>query len=91
MMTKLEKLDAIEADMKEIKHSLEFAHAEIADLKKENDTSKANQAEAKEKIEKLEQDNTTLRNKIVDLQARSMRDNLLFLTSQNVTKKTQLK
>jgi hypothetical protein len=34
MMTKLEKLDAIEADMKEIKHSLEFAHAEIADLKK---------------------------------------------------------
>ncbi|CAB3981030.1 Hypothetical predicted protein [Paramuricea clavata] len=76
MMTKLEKLDAIEADMKEMKHSLEFAHAEIADLKKENDTSKANQA--KEKIEKLEQDNTTLRNKIVDLQARSMRDNLLF-------------
>jgi hypothetical protein len=31
MMTKWEKL---EADMKEIKHSLEFAHAEIADLKK---------------------------------------------------------
>ena len=43
-MTKLEKLDAIEADMKESKHSLEFVHAEIADLKKENDTSKANQA-----------------------------------------------
>jgi FtsZ-binding cell division protein ZapB len=78
MMTKLEKLDAIEADMKESKHSLEFVHAEIADLKKENDTSKANQAEAKKKIEKLEQDNTTLRNKIVDLQARSISNNLLF-------------
>ena len=65
MMTKLGKLDAIEADMKEIKHSLQFAHAEIVDLKKENDTNKANQAEAKKKIERLEQDNTTLRNKIV--------------------------
>ena len=50
MMTKLEKLNAIEADMKEIKHALEFAHAEIADLKKENDTSEANQTEAKEKL-----------------------------------------
>ena len=39
MMTKLEKLDGIEADMKEIKHSLEYVHAEIADLKKENDVS----------------------------------------------------
>jgi hypothetical protein len=39
-MTKLEKLDGIEADMKEIKNSLEYAHAEIADLKKESETNK---------------------------------------------------
>jgi predicted nuclease with TOPRIM domain len=64
--------------MKEIKHSLEYAHAEIADLKKENETNKVNQEQARERIGKLEQDNATLRNKIVDLQARSMRDNLLF-------------
>lgn len=64
--------------MKEIKHSLEYAHAEIADLKKENEEIKANQNQAREKIDKLEHDNATLRNKIVDLQARSMRDNLLF-------------
>ena len=37
MMGKLEKVDGIEADMKEIKHSLEYAHAEIADLKRENE------------------------------------------------------
>jgi hypothetical protein len=43
MMKKLEKLDAIESDMKQIKHSLEFAHAEITDLKKEQETAKAQQ------------------------------------------------
>ena len=78
MMGKLEKLDGIEADMKEIKHSLEYAHAEIADLKRENETTRANQEQATTKLEKLEKDNATLRDKIVDIQARSMRDNLLF-------------
>jgi hypothetical protein len=44
MMKKLEKLDRIETRLKnmeinmaEIKESLEYAHAEIADLKKENE------------------------------------------------------
>ena len=78
MMKKLEKLDAIESDMKQIKHSLEFAHAEINDLKKEQETAKASSNDAKKRIEKLEEDNATLRDKIVDIQARSMRDNLLF-------------
>ena len=78
MRGKLEKLDGIEADMKEIKHSLEYAHAEIADLKRENETTRANQEQARTKLEKLEKDNATLRDKIVDIQARSMRDNLLF-------------
>ena len=78
MMTKLDRLDGIEADMKEIKHSLEFTHAEIADLKTENETIKANQDGARLRIKKLEEDNTALRDKVVDLQAGSMRDNLLF-------------
>jgi small-conductance mechanosensitive channel len=68
----------IESDMKQIKHSLEFAHAEINDLKKEQETAKASSNDAKKRIEKLEEDNATLRGKIVDIQARSMRDNLLF-------------
>ena len=78
VIIKLEKLDNIEADMKEIKKSLEYAHAEIEDLKKENKTMKIEQAKAAERIEKLEGDKNTLRDKIIDLQARSMRDNLLF-------------
>jgi FtsZ-binding cell division protein ZapB len=51
MMTKLEKL---EADMKEIKHSLEFAHAEIADLKKKAIPAKQTKQKQREKIEKLD-------------------------------------
>ena len=39
MMAKLEKLDNIEADMREIKHSLEFSHQEIAGLRKENEAN----------------------------------------------------
>ena len=67
--------------MKEIKHSLEYAHAEIVDLKKENETNKANQERDRTKINKLEEDNATFCNKIVDLQARSTRDNLLFFNT----------
>jgi hypothetical protein len=47
-MKKLEKLDSIE-----IKTSLEYAQAEIEDLKKENEIMKANQVKAVEKIENL--------------------------------------
>ncbi len=78
VMKKLEKLDDIEADMKEFRKSLDFAHEEIADLKNVNKTMKADQAKAAERIEKLERDNNTLRDKVIDIQARSMRDNLLF-------------
>ena len=39
---------------------------------------KADQAKAAERIEKLERDNNTLRDKVIDIQARSMCDNLLF-------------
>ena len=78
MMTKLEKLDGIETDMKEIKLSLEYAHAEITDLKEENEKIKSDQNKERERIQKLEEDNKVLRSKIVDLQARSMRDNLMF-------------
>ena len=64
--------------MREIKKSLEFAHAEIDDLKKENASIKMKQAKTEERIETLEQERNGLRNKVIDLQARSMRDNLLF-------------
>ena len=78
VMKKLEKLDNIETDVKEIKKSLEFAHAEIDDLKKENESMKVSQAKTEERVETLERERNALRDKVIDLQARSMRDNLLF-------------
>ncbi len=74
----MEKLDGMESDIKDIKASLEYAHAEIADLKQENEVMKKNNEKSMERVEKLKRDNEMMRNKIVDLQARSMQDNLLF-------------
>ena len=45
--------------------------------KNENEANKAKHERDRARIDKLEEDNATLRTKI-DLQARSMRDNLLF-------------
>ena len=59
LMDKLKKLDNIEADMKEIKHSLEFAHQEIADLKKENEANKAKHERDRARIDKLEENDAT--------------------------------
>ena len=50
----------------------------IADLKKENEKIKTDQNKGRERIRNLEEDNKVLRSKIIDLQARSMRDNLLL-------------
>ena len=46
VIKKLEKLDNIEADMKEIKKSLDYARAEMEDLKNENKLTKLDQAKA---------------------------------------------
>ena len=56
-MTKLEKLDRIKTNMKDIKYFLEFAHAEIQDLKKKNDARKQNEDQATSRIAKLEEEN----------------------------------
>jgi hypothetical protein len=58
----------MEIKMAEIKESLEYAYAEIADLKKENEDSKENQAQARESTKILERDNKTLHDKIIDIQ-----------------------
>ena len=70
MMTKLQKLDTIEININDLKHSLEYAQAEIADLRKENEEIKSKHDMAMKKINSLERDNATIqsmRNKIIDL------------------------
>ncbi|CAB4022346.1 Hypothetical predicted protein, partial [Paramuricea clavata] len=85
MMMKLEALDKIEERMKtvennvmEVKKSIEFAHAEIIDLKDETRENKKWLNEAQARINNLEETNRKLRDSVIDLKARSMRDNLLF-------------
>ena len=85
MMMKLEALDKIEERMKtvennvmEVKKSIEFAHAEIIDLKDETRKNKKWLNETQARIDNLEETNRKLRDSVIDLKARSMRDNLLF-------------
>ena len=85
VMAKLDTLDDIkkrivnvEQDVKELKSSIEFAHAEVKDLKEEVERSKKSDIENRMRIDCLEDENRRLHDSIVDLKARSMRDNLLF-------------
>ena len=73
-----QRMESIETKMKETKGSLEFVHKEVQDLKKENDNLKKSEGEFKERLQKLGEINITLKDRIIDLQARSMRDNLIF-------------
>ena len=75
-------MQAIEQDLKEVKKSSEYAHKEIDDLKKENVRKAQVEKESTERIQKLEADNAALMNSVIDLKARSMRDNLLFYNLQ---------
>ena len=85
MMMKLDKLDSIEdrvktfeQDLKSVKDSIEFARAEVNDLKIDNEERKKMDERTRQRLEKLENENTLLNKSLIDLQARSMRDNLIF-------------
>jgi tRNA threonylcarbamoyladenosine modification (KEOPS) complex Pcc1 subunit len=85
VMAKLDTLDdiqkrivCVEREFKEMKTSLEFAHAEVKDLKDEVQKSKKSENEMRYKIKYLEESNDRLQESVIDLKARSMRDNLLF-------------
>ena len=68
----------MEQDVKELKSSIEFAHAEVKDLKEEVERSKKSDIENRMRIDCLDDENRRLHDSIVDLKVRSMRDNLLF-------------
>ena len=85
MMTRLNKLEIIEERIKKVedrfkdlRESIDFAHAEVLDLKEDNKMRKIKDEEVRVKINKLEEDNAALKNSVIDLKARSMRDNLIF-------------
>jgi CRISPR/Cas system-associated endoribonuclease Cas2 len=93
VIKKLETLDlikdrilSVEQDVKSLKESINFAHAELNDLKKEMKERKEAEDEREIKIKILEDSNRWLQESVIDLKARSMRDNLLFHNIQESDK-----
>ena len=72
-----DRTKSVEQEMKDMKASMEFVHAELADLKKESEKRKKD-LEVKRRLQTLEESNALLNNRVIDLQATSMRNNLLF-------------
>ena len=72
------RIVCVEQDFKQMKTSLEFAHAEVKDLKDEVERTKKSENEIQRKMCNLEESNRLLQESVIDLKARSMRDNLLF-------------
>ncbi|CAB4032727.1 Hypothetical predicted protein [Paramuricea clavata] len=85
VLVKLETLDlinerilSVEQNVKSLTESIEFAHGEISDLKEEMVKREETEGENYSQIKELEDWNRRLQDSVVDLKARSMRDNLLF-------------
>jgi hypothetical protein len=98
VMKKLDKFDVIEGrmktleeDLRDVKTSMEYAHAQITDLKTSHEIITTFNKETKDRLDKLEKENADLHNGIIDLKAWSMRDNLIFynlpeIEHENTTK-----
>jgi tRNA threonylcarbamoyladenosine modification (KEOPS) complex Pcc1 subunit len=93
VMAKLDTLDEIknriacvEQDFKQLKSSLEFAHAEVEDLKDQIENAKNSEVENRNRIVELEEANRRLHESVIDLKGCSMRDNLLFFNVEEEEK-----
>jgi chromosome segregation ATPase len=70
-----DRVKSFEQDLKSVKDSIEFARAEVNDLKIDNEERKKMDERTRQRLEKLENENTLLNKSVIYLQARSMRDN----------------
>ena len=78
---KLDKLDMLNAMMEEIKglkESLEFSQELISDLVKDNVELKGKMEIMEARVDTIETVNKKLRESLLDVQCRSMRDNIVF-------------
>ena len=77
-LTKLDMLQKVSTKVTELQTSIEFSHGEIEDIKKENVKLKKQVKNMSRKVDQLTDGKERVTVKIIDLQARSMRDNLIF-------------
>lgn len=66
------------ADIKELKASLEFTQSQIDTLQAENKDLKLSVSKLTTDMETVKNENKLMKESILDLQSRSMRDNLVF-------------
>ena len=77
MMKKLDTLDIIEERLKSVEHDINDT---------DNKTHKVTTEETKQRLNQLERENIILNDSVIDLKARSMRDNLIFFNIQETEK-----
>lgn len=75
---KLDLLVTLHSEIKELRASLEFAHNHIEKLEQANTSLQTTVKDLGEKMNSVIKDNKNMKETILDLQTRSMRDNIIF-------------
>ena len=85
-LSKLDMLDALQQDIRDLKASLEFSQSQIEELRKENAVLKRTVKEVQQSTASLTLEKKRMKESVLDLQCRQMRDNLIFsgITEDNV-------
>lgn len=83
---KLSILELLHADIKDLKASLEYSQSQIETLQIENKELKLTVNTLSAQVHTISSQNKNLKETILDIQCRSMRDNLIFT---GITKQTQ--
>ncbi|CAL9706223.1 unnamed protein product [Knipowitschia caucasica] len=78
-LKKLDVLDELKTEVGELRRSVDFVHTTMEKIEKENKTIKEDVTKLKRTTEDLTNENKKLKTTLLDLQCRSMRDNLLFM------------
>ena len=77
-LAKLDILDILREDINALCASLECSQCQIDDLRKENTELKGTVDSIHGKVEVVQRENKQLKETLLDVQCRSMRDNLIF-------------
>lgn len=75
---KLDMLDSMMQEIKGLRASLEFSQMQIDDLNRDNTELKRKVEVMENKVDMFQMDNRKLKDSVLDVQCRSMRDNLVF-------------
>lgn len=82
---KLEILVEMQQDLRDLRASLEFSQAQIDDIRKENEALKRSMVSIENTTAKVTRENKQLKEMLLDIQSRSMRENLMFSGIPEVT------